>query len=249
MATEHEYIDLEELDKNFVSTFDGIFFKLNASTNKELVEDFKFQSKVLADKIRQVKISANKQRIEDVANEMLGKEAALRSLYLLCEMWLSIFSNPHKAWVYYVDAEEWGELAVKFFRNPRLVTLYTNYFKSIELLLFPQMVFFSAGFNRTPGKCTICELPMKECEHIEGRIYFGQVCDEFGWKIIEADHVAFVDHPRDRRCFSHAYKSDGQWIDRVTRAKIERPGKPDEEDGFLVEGTILTAHTPAGVFL
>jgi len=113
------------------------------------------------------------------------------------------------------------------------------------------MMFFSAGFIRDVGKCTICDAPMRECDHIRGKIYFGQVCDEYGYSILEGDHVAIVDNPKDKRCYAKAFKSEGQWIDRLTRAKFVKAKNDSskEESDFLVEGIMMTAHVPAGVFL
>ena len=245
-----ESVDLKELHETYVKMFDSSFSKLRAATDSGKLEEIRDKLQPFAERVCRVKRAANKQRNEFISNEMLGKEAALRSLIHLSSMWIQIKSNkPHDGWNEYAEAENWGQLAARFLENPNLLEFFRDYFISIETVIFPNMIYFSPGFTRTLGKCTICDLKFGECKHIRGRIYFGQVCDEYGYKMIEGDHVAMVDVPRDKKCYARAYKSEGNWFDRMTWANIEKPAKEGEEKGFLIEGTILTMHTPAGAFL
>ena len=48
---------------------------------------------------------------------------------------------------------------------------------SVEHLVFPGFpVYSSLGLIFTGGVCSICDRPIEECEHLEGRIYWGKVC-------------------------------------------------------------------------
>jgi len=67
-----------------------------------------------------------------------------------------------------------------------------------EKLLFPLQQFVSVSHYFGCAECTICDKVYGECEHVAGRLYMGQLCVKRFRDISGANHIAFVDHPRDK---------------------------------------------------
>ncbi len=86
-------------------------------------------------------------------------------------------------------------------------------------------------------ECTICDKVYGECEHVAGRLYMGQMCVRRVRDIGPVDHIAIVDHPRDKGCRWTKVKDDGYMYCTLTRRQLEKAG----EDRGNVEVCVLRA--------
>jgi hypothetical protein len=78
--------------------------------------------------------------------------------------------------------------------------------------------------NLDYAECTICNEAYGECDHVAGRLYMGQMCSKLVHEITGADHVALVDHPRDKGCRITKVKRDGHMYCTLTRRQLEKAG-------------------------
>ncbi|MFY9478625.1 MAG: SEC-C metal-binding domain-containing protein [Aquabacterium sp.] len=67
---------------------------------------------------------------------------------------------------------------------------------------YPYNIFLSAGLIVDAYECTLCgqDINSLDCIHRMGHLYRGQVAQAKPRKILQLDHVAFVEQPQDRRC-------------------------------------------------
>lgn len=142
-----------------------------------------------------------------------------------------------KAWSSLVDARDYIKVAESYIDKYPQSKHETK--PGVEILLakhqlweksfFPEnFVFTSSGLKETIGDCSICCNKFTECEHIEGYIYHGKYCQRINRRIIEANHVAIVDVPRDRRCIiTSRHDEQGYQIDFFSRERLENKDKPD----------------------
>lgn len=103
--------------------------------------------------------------------------------------------------------------------------------KEWEVVMFPRnQAYTSPGFKETVGLCSICNSSFLNCEHIEGYIYFGKYCKRIERHIIEADHIALVEVPRDKRCIvTTRHDEENYVIDFFSRERIEGKNDPDPQ--------------------
>ena len=73
---------------------------------------------------------------------------------------------------------------------------------------------------------------VRECGHVAGRLYMGQLCVKRVCEIGAADHVAFVDQPRDKGCRLTKVKRDGHMHCTLTHRRLEEAGD-DRGDGEM----------------
>ena len=142
-------------------------------------------------------------------------ECAALSLKRLGEVWLELKAeNPHEAWHALIDSQEYLRIAIQAHGTPQLSKRLSE-LSNIESTLFPQPgKFISAGIIFKSGRCTICGLRFDKCEHEEDLIYMGELCKHVQRRIVEFNHVALVDKPRDKRCYINAFEDDnGKQID------------------------------------
>lgn len=211
---------------------------------------------VLHDELRRVKALAINQQNEDVANHFLGFQAMVRSVREELRMWCWLKKNkPDKAWISFVESEEWAYLALRTPASNESVERHIQRLSEIERSLFPNMMFASAGFEHAPGKCSICRAEFHGCEHVAGKIYCGQVCAEVGLSELRMDHVSIVTSPRDKRCHITAYGTSGKdgWTDFLTgcpskdRKKWKGKENPTDADKTMFSCIAITASEVPGV--
>jgi len=92
---------------------------------------------------------------------------------------------------------------------------YISRLEEYEKLLFPKMMFGSAGYLIKKTKCTICGLEYEECDHIKGKFYNGELCIR---EIHEAEleETSIVENPANKMCRIVSITEDGKEIDILT---------------------------------
>ncbi|MDJ0903302.1 MAG: hypothetical protein QNJ55_31340 [Xenococcus sp. MO_188.B8] len=177
----------------------------------------------LSAKARSAKNCAQKQQEESEANLFFSMECAALFLKRLGEVWLELKAEkPHKAWHALMDAQEYLRIAIQAHGTPEL-RKHLLKLENIELTIFPKpSKFISPGIIYKSGKCTICGVRFDKCEHEEGLIYMGNLCMEVQRRIVEINHFALVEKPRDKRCYIDSWEDDtAQRIDHFTQMAIE----------------------------
>ncbi len=115
-------------------------------------------------------------------------------------MWIELKAdNFNGAWNHLIDVQDYTGIALKItdyegVRNLEKIDLCRK-------LIFPGWVMYnSPGFTETIGGCSICKQKFTSCNHIEGKVYSGSLCYRINRKIIDIDHSALVESPKDKRC-------------------------------------------------
>ena len=204
----------------------------------------------LHDRLRAIKRATTKAKREDIANEFLGVQCLARALAEELNMWIALHTgDPHAAWEALFQAQDHVSVAFRAVPNNPTIQDYARRLSTLEAILFPKLVFLSAGFEHSGGKCSVCHEPFDKCSHVEGRIYCGAVCAEIDFSAVELDHVSVVDSPRDKRCYAHSYQEeDGVWRDTMTRLPLDpQPQATGDSPGRCIECVIFTNKTSAGV--
>ena len=151
--------------------------------------------------------------------------SSIRALYLVFE---KVRSNENNAaWGALIDAYEYIDIAAKAGKQTKVppgedgvlgTTKIRDNIESIELALFPSHgKYNSPAFVESIGECSVCKKSFVECEHVEGEIYMGTLCRRINRALLDVEHFALVDNPRDRRCiFTSRHDEAGNAIDCFT---------------------------------
>jgi len=165
---------------------------------------------------------------EDFANLLLGFECIATCLLSEIKMWLLLKAEePDAAWDRLITAPMAATAAVRAHNGFAHLGKYAEHLEMVEKVVFPPQVFISSGLIVRHQECSICGSEYGECEHLAGKPYWGQFCSIVA-KDIEANHVAIVENPADKRCRIVHYTADGGERNRMTW-KIE-PTKPGNRD-------------------
>lgn len=229
----------DEIESIFIEAIDNAqavnFYTRSIRLQKE-------QINLLDSKINQFKGFKNyaiKNKDEPMANALLGMQCMLSSLRSSLKCWISVKENNFmEAWGYLIDAHEYCDIAIKVKTFQGLENLKVH-LTGIERSIFPHWALYnSIGVLETIGKCSICGITFNDCEHLEGEIYIGRLCQRVERNIIEVNHCALVPIPHDKRCILTHISRDGKSIDNFTH---EPTGVlTDDKDGLTTQGVIMT---------
>ncbi len=152
------------------------------------------------------------QRLEKYRQEAIAaqdEEAANAAFVALCivegllnhlQLWLLLKSGRmDEAWDQLVEAQDSVQIALRFVQSELLQHWYMELL-ALEKLLFPPQTFVSSSHTFGYAECTICGKVYGECEHVAGRLYLGQMCGKWFRDLGHINHVAIVEHPRDKGC-------------------------------------------------
>lgn len=197
----------------------------------------------LLPKIKAFKRAAQSESMEEMANKCLHMQCMTNALKASLSMWVLLKADKHvESWGLLVDAQEYVGIArqIEDYEGARLLS---EKLTSIEHAVFPSWGLYSSpGFTETIGNCSVCGLGFIKCDHIEGHVYCGSYCRRINRKIVNMDHSALVEEPRDRRCIINTLSNDdGEMICNFT---YEKTGKMSSEGGIgSFESTIISLGT------
>ncbi|MFZ4216421.1 hypothetical protein ACEV6Q_00965 [Enterobacter ludwigii] len=166
--------------------------------------------------------------------------STVKSIYLIFQYIKN--DEGEKAWMSLIDAYDYLDVAKLFLDKYKLhsegFAPFMDNLKQLEKLLFPtHHLFISPGAKETLGDCSVCGNSFFGCEHIEREIYNGILCQRINRRIIEANHVALVENPRDRRCIIVNIKdTDGRELNIFSR---ERTISSNEKSDHMIMNVIL----------
>lgn len=195
-------------------------------------------------KIKSIKYHFINEKDEVAANAFFHFQCVLNALIANFQIWIAIKENKYKeSWDRLVDAQEYLEVAYRIDGDHYGIDeLYQN-LKDIERLIFPGYPLYnSGGFIEKGGKCSICGLRFRECEHLEGFVYMGKLCRKIERKFIKFDHQAMVKNPHDRRCtIEWISTDDGKKIDYITW-KVTDEDVSGEDGEMTMGGVVLNTN-------
>lgn len=142
------------------------------------------------------------------------------------EMWVRLKENdPIQAWNSLVEAQKDFEIAqrILFLHETQAILMHLL---AVERVVFPPQSFFSSGYTYPEAFCTICNQRYGDCDHVQGRIYMGQICRR---RILKSNftEVSIVFTPRDKRCRIAEYAEGGKVYCTLTRREIPQAGPVD----------------------
>lgn len=181
----------------------------------------------------------------NAANFLLGLKCAAIAFASELQVYLRLKDEkPEEAWDALIDTQDAFAAALRADRRFAFLEPAATRAKELETYLFPPQMFLSAGMIVRKQVCSICDEDYSECDHLEGLPYCGEFC-AVQLAEVEADHVAIVEEPANRRCRITSFSVPGgtrnrmTWV--VTPGDLSRlPIDKTPEDGTLVEGIIST---------
>ncbi|ACF46131.1 conserved hypothetical protein [Prosthecochloris aestuarii DSM 271] len=175
----------------------------------------------LLDECTKAKEKAIAEQSEDAANAYLSFEFMAKALIEEFRFYLALKAdNPDSAWDHLVNAESSSAAAMKSHAVASHLDGYIHRLHAMERLLFPQPVFFSAGFIVRESECSICGAEYGECSHVKGRPYMGKLCARIVKKA-DLQEVSVVSDPADKHCRALHYTDDGVTKNVFTQRAIK----------------------------
>lgn len=242
-------IDMAALQQWYDEQADGLFRWLAASAATGVLENSRDRAHELAELLQMAKRAANAAKHSEAANAMFERECVARAAACEAKMWLDLRAEKaHSAWKAAVDAEDWAALAARGSNGEQVRKALGGRYTRLQQVLFPDMMFVSAGFRRDQGRCSICDESSAECEHVPGLIYAGQLCAEYQYQKFEADHIAIVEHPWDKRCYMSDYQDEqGHRVDRLTGECLPPDDRTEATRGkFTLQARLFSTKMPIG---
>ncbi len=236
-------ITIEEIHSNYCDFIDSCG-KFNFYTRSKITQETKIsECSQYIQLIKSYKNQAIEKGDEKVANKIFHMQCMINATKSFLLMWVKLKEDEfNKSWSYLIDAQEYVSIALRIEDYEGVRNLEVR-LKGAEDSIFPGWsIYNSPGFVETIGKCSICNEPFSKCDHIENTIYMGRMCHRIDRKIINVDHFAFVENPRDRRCIiTKISDDDGNEVDYFT---WEKTGiKLDISKGMHAEGVMFSIPT------
>jgi hypothetical protein len=182
-------------------------------------------------RIRQFKYGAIQARDEETANILFHMQCGLNAEISFLRMWVQLKeADYYAAWDSLIDAQQYVALAMRAAETGVGLEDFLDRLRRTEDVVFPGFrVYQSWGAVIRGGKCSICDKPFGQCEHIEDLVYWGRLCVRQDVEIVEMDHVGMVDEPRDRRCIiTELTTDDGYYRDYMTWKRTRKAEEKTE---------------------
>lgn len=180
------------------------------------------------------------QKNEFFANMFFHFQCVLNAIRSNLELWILIKDQKYyEAWVKLVDAQEYLEVALRIDGDHYGINDLFDVLQQIERLIFPGWPLYnSCGFIERGGKCSICNEKFGNCEHLEGIVYMGRLCQRINREFVRFDHSALVKNPYDRRCIIQWISTDdGKKRDYITWGVTDED--VHSENGSMPFGGVL----------
>lgn len=199
----------------------------------EVLENFRKE-------IKSYKYQFIEQKNETLANVFFHFQCVLNAIKSNLELWILIKERNYEvAWKKLVDAQEYLEVALRIDGDHYGIDDLLNTLLQIEKLIFPGWPLFnSCGFIEKRAKCSICKQKYGDCEHLEGLVYMGRLCQRIEREFVRFDHSALVKNPYDKRCIIRWVSTeDGKKRDYITWKVTDEDVRG--ENGQMTMGSIL----------
>lgn len=178
------------------------------------------QLNLLMAKTTSLKVEAKENAVEESANKLLSMEKTVQAIIYELEMWVALTGNkPEKAWTALMCAQTSIEDAVKAHDDGIKLENYIERLIVMEKLLFPPQIFTSMGAIIKRSTCSICKTKYGECNHLQGRVYMGEICLR---QIDELEHIetSVVPNASNKHCRMVTIFDEGVTRDSMTWREI-----------------------------
>lgn len=179
---------------------------------------------------------------EEQANQFFHMLCMLNAMRSTLLMWVDVKEEEFdKAWSNLIDAQEYTAIALKINDYEGVRNLEEN-LQHIEKSIFPGWTLYnSPGWTESIGECSICGSNFVECDHVENQIYMGNLCLRINRQVIDIDHTALVENPRDRRCVITEISNDeGEMINYFTWEKTGEKKELGEDASMRTKCVLFT---------
>ena len=160
--------------------------------------------------------------LPEIPDETLNDQYLLKRvvdiLLSYSKYWQNIVNNDFSgSWTHLQNCLDYLRLVKKFQSNQDLnfEAFFENQLLELEKL-YPYNIFFSTGITVELFECSICgkDIDSFECDHLKGELYRGKMACGIARNITQCDHIAMVNHPKDKRCVV-TYENDGPQFNAV----------------------------------
>lgn len=219
-----EWAAVTEMRKEVNESFKEGHRYCYASCGHELQTEQQHRVHALLQRLDKYRHEAIEAMDEEVANAAFISLTLVEGLLNHLQLWLLLKADRmDEAWGQLVEAQDSVQLALRFVQSELLQHWYMELL-ALEKLLFPPQQFVSSSHTFGYAECTICHQVYGECDHVAGRLYMGQLCVKQIHEITGADHIALVDHPRDKGCRWTKVKRNGYMYCTLTHRRLEEAG-------------------------
>ena len=201
--------------------------------------------KVLLHKVKFFKsyLSKDSEVIDEFINELFHFQCVLNAKIKCMEMWINLKSNKEKrhntAWNNLIDAQSYVKYALKVPMKEYGINEFSKRLYDIEMTLFPRLQFVSSGLIIQGGVCSICNLKIELCNHIEDNIYRGIVCTKYSVDTVEVNHIALVERPEDKGCYLSELEHDGEMLDVFSYQRSKTKKKTNMPEALNTTAILL----------
>jgi hypothetical protein len=185
----------------------------------------------LHDRLQRLRYWAIAQANEPVANAAFRAQLLVLGVKSFLEMWVLLKEDKlAEAWLELVEAQQSLEVVQKILFDPDTENLQLHLL-DVERTVFPPQTFQSGAYIFLEVFCSICNRPYGDCDHLQGKIYMGQICRRRVTKS-ELHEISFVLTPADKRCRIAYYAEDGKVYCTLTRRELPQSTPIDPEVKF-----------------
>jgi hypothetical protein len=211
------FIDPNELIKEFNEIINiaqkKAFLTVGIEIQKDEIENLENYQQHLAKKKKEFV----EKRYENEANLIYCIEKSVKVIQQEIIMLVCLKEDKMaNAWDILVDAQiNLGNVIRNYPFDADFLNNYKKRLENYENLLFPKMMFHSAGGIIKKSECSICGEDFENCDHIKGKLYFGESCHRI-IKEMELEEVSVVDNPANKHCRTLTIETNGKEIDILT---------------------------------
>lgn len=167
-----------------------------ALLNKKAFNECREESRDLKLKVQNEKMTEE----EKVLNDFFVISRFVDFLSSYSDLWENLLKGHFSSsWNSLQDSLDLLRLIKKF--SSINIEFFENQLLELEKL-YPYNIFLSIGATAENFECSLCGLDIDSdaCPHMRGELYGGKMAYGIAKNLIEANHVAFVSIPKDKRC-------------------------------------------------
>ena len=165
--------------------------------------------------------------LENEANVIYCIENSLLAIEYELHMLVNIKEDKmNEAWGNLINAQvTYGTVVRNFPFKFEEENSYVERLDRYEKLLFPKMFFASVGGIIKKSNCSICKKNYNSCDHIKGRLYFGELCVREITEM-ELEETSIVKIPANKHCRVLSTTYNGKTVNLLT-LREESPTSPN----------------------
>ncbi|HBS87725.1 MAG TPA: hypothetical protein DEA97_14275 [Bacteroidales bacterium] len=171
--------------------------------------------------LKKIKKAFIKKNMENEANLVYCIDNSLLAVQYEIKMLVNIKEGKmNEAWSNLVDAQ--GTYRNVLTACPSGLLSQNGYIErlaSYEKLLFPKQFFHSVGGIIKKNHCSICKQTFKNCDHIKGKLYKGELCCRIITEI-DLEEISLVENPANKHCRVLTIETKGKKTDTMTLREV-----------------------------